>query len=134
MPYIRIQLSQSVSQMETLRLANEITNIMTTILRKKQALVSVSLESIPASQWFIDGKNMAERDETTAFVSAKITDETNTAEEKAQAIAAIDVLLTEVLGTLAEASYIVLDCLPATDWGYSGKTQASRKTGTYSPP
>jgi 4-oxalocrotonate tautomerase len=132
MPYIRVQLGKPVSPAETLRLADGITDVMTTILHKKQSLVSVSLETIPASQWFIGGQNMAEQTETTAFVSAKITEGTNTVEEKAKATAAIHTLLGEVLGTLAEASYIVLDCLPATDWGYASRTQASRKANAAS--
>lgn len=127
MPYISVQLSKPASPAETVLLANGITDIMTRILRKKRELVSVSIDSIPASQWFIGGQNMAGQGGTTAFVSARITQDTNTVEEKSAAIAAIDKLLTEVMGTLAEASYIVLECLPATGWGYSGRTQASRK-------
>lgn len=127
MPYISVQLSKPASPAETVLLANGITDIMTRILRKKRELVSVSIDSIPASQWFIGGQNMAEQGETTAFVSTRITQDTNTVEEKSAAIAAIYSLLTEVMGTLAEASYIVLECLPVTDWGYSGRTQASRK-------
>lgn len=127
MPYISIQLSKPASATETQALANGMTEIMSGILRKKRELVAVSIDSIPAPQWFIGGQSLTEQGAVSAFVSARITEGTNTLEEKAQAIAAIHTLLSDVVGTLAEASYIVLECLPATDWGYSGKTQASRK-------
>jgi 4-oxalocrotonate tautomerase len=127
MPYIAVRISKTVSTTQARQLAAGITDIMTDTLRKQRSLVAVSIESIPDAQWFIASQDMAELQNTTAFVSAIITEGTNTETEKSRAIAAIFALLTDVLGVLAEASYIVLDCVPATDWGYSGKTQASRK-------
>ena len=129
MPYIAVRISKEVSATQVWQLATGITDIMTDILHKKRSLVAVSIESIPASQWFIASQDMVALQNSTAFVSGIITDGTNTEAEKSLAIAAIFELLTEVLGVLAEASYVVLDCVPATDWGYSGKTQASRKAG-----
>jgi 4-oxalocrotonate tautomerase len=37
--------------------------------------------------------------------------------------------LNELLGPLAEASYIIVRELPAEDWGYGGHTQAARRVG-----
>ncbi|QTR44806.1 tautomerase family protein [Thiothrix litoralis] len=127
MPYIAVRISKTVSAAQVQQLASGITDIMTDTLCKQRSLVAVSIESIPASHWFVASQNMAELQNTTAFVSGIITEGTNTEAEKSHAIAAIFALLTEVLGVLAEASYIVLDCVPATNWGYSGKTQANRK-------
>ena len=127
MPYITVRISKTVSTTQAQQLATGITNIMTEILHKQRSLVAVSIDSIPASQWFIASESMGEQQNTTAFVSALITAGTNTEAEKSYAIAALFDLLTDTLGVLAVASYIALDCLPATDWGYSGKTQASRK-------
>lgn len=127
MPYITVRISKTVSTPQAQQLATGITNIMTDILHKQRSLVAVSIDSIPASQWFIASESVDEQQNTTAFVSALITAGTNTEAEKSHAIAALFDLLTDTLGVLAVASYIVLDCLPATNWGYSGKTQASRK-------
>lgn len=127
MPYITVRISKTVSTTQAQQLATGITNIMTEILHKQRSLVAVSIDSIPASQWFIASESMDAQQNTTAFVSALITAGTNTEAEKSYAIAALFDLLTDTLGVLAVASYIALDCLPATDWGYSGKTQASRK-------
>ena len=127
MPYIAVRISKTVSATQAQQLAGGITDIMTNTLRKQRSLVAVSIESIPASQWFIASQDMEVLQNITAFVSGIITEGTNTEAEKSHAIAALFELLTEVLGVLAEASYIVLDCVPASDWGYSGKTQASRK-------
>lgn len=127
MPYITVRISKTVSASRAQQLAVGITAIMTDILHKKRSLVAVSVESITAIHWFIATQSVEESQSTTAFVSALITEGTNSDAEKSQAIAAIFNLLTEVLGVMAEASYVVLECLPATNWGYSGKTQASRR-------
>ena len=38
--------------------------------------------------------------------------------------------LSQQLGPLHEASYVVVQEVPAGDWGYGGRTQAQRKAGS----
>jgi 4-oxalocrotonate tautomerase len=35
-------------------------------------------------------------------------------------------MLQDVVGTIQEACYVVIDDIPADSWGYGGKTQAAR--------
>ena len=35
-------------------------------------------------------------------------------------------MIQNIVGTIQEASYIVIDELPGESWGYDGKTQAMR--------
>ena len=58
----------------------------------------------------------------------KITAGTNSESDKGALIARLNRLLREELGGLAEASYIVIHEVPAGSWGYSGITQAARKS------
>lgn len=128
MPYIEVKIAQnSLPEDKAIELSSGMTDVMTNTLNKKRALVSVSIETIKPARWFVAETSIAKESMTTAFVSARITQGTNTKEEKAKAIQEIADLLNESLGVMAEASYIVLDEIPATDWGYSGKTQESRK-------
>lgn len=129
MPYIEVRIAGTELAEEQLeRLSAGITNIMADTLGKKRSLVAVSVETIPPQRWFIAGSTMAGQHQATAFVSARITQGTNTEEQKAAALNELFRLLSSVLGVMAEATYIVLDELPATDWGYGGFTQTSRKT------
>lgn len=129
MPYIEVKIARkSISDQKAQEISLGITEIMTSVLRKKRSLVAVSIETIDPTKWFVAETVVAEQNSATAFVSARITQDTNTEEEKEEAIKAIFQLLSDVLGIMAEASYIVLESLPSTDWGYSGKTQGSRKS------
>lgn len=129
MPYIEVRIAGTELAEEQLdRLSAGITHIMADTLAKKRSLVAVSVETIPPQHWFIAGSSMSAQQQATAFVSARITQGTNTEVQKAAALSELFQLLNSVLGVMAEATYIVLDELPATDWGYSGYSQASRKT------
>jgi 4-oxalocrotonate tautomerase len=66
----------------------------------------------------------------TALLEISITAGTNTAQEKADFIAAAWAELQRQLaagGPLEPASYVIVRELPAGDWGYGGKTQAARR-------
>lgn len=122
MPYIAIQTTQTLLPQQAQQLADGVTDIMVNLLHKKRELVAVSIQPLHG-QWFIN----AQANLSTAFMQAYITANTNTEIEKAQAQTALFNLLETVLGKLSEATYIVLHNVPATDWGYSGQTQAARK-------
>lgn len=128
MPYIEVRIAGTELAEEQLeRLSAGITNIMADTLGKQRSLVAISVETIPPQRWFIAGSNMTGGDQATAFVSARITQGTNTEAQKAAALNELFQLLGNVLGSMAAASYVVLDEIPATDWGYGGYSQASRK-------
>ncbi len=46
--------------------------------------------------------------------------------EKTEIIKQIIELLKETIGTLQEASYVIIDEITASSWGYNGLTQAKR--------
>lgn len=131
MPYIDIQIAKSdLEQSLVNELAQGITDIMSEVLGKQRELVAVSVSNVPQHHWFIAGQSLEDGSfRTTAYVCGRITQGSNTVEQKSAALEAIHLLLTRLLGPLCEASYIVLEELPATDWGYSGLSQYSRKSG-----
>jgi 4-oxalocrotonate tautomerase len=73
--------------------------------------------------WSIGGESS---DSTTAYLDAKITAGSNSAEEKGALLQRLHALLVDTMGELAEASYLVVHELPAENWGYAGVTQAAR--------
>lgn len=129
MPYIAVKLAteQTLTEVQQQLLIEGITQVMAETLHKKRHLVAISLEYLPVQQWFIAGQDLTTN---SAFIEAYITEGTNSETEKSQAITELYALATQALGQVEEATYIVLNNRPATDWGYAGKTQASR----YSAP
>lgn len=109
------------------RLAQELTSLTERLLGKRREVTAVLIEDLPAARWFVDGKDVQR---PTALLEISITAGTNTAEEKAAFVEAAFAELQRQLGCggpLEEASYVVVRELPASDWGYSGKTQLARR-------
>lgn len=127
MPLINIQLTHEISQLQENQLAMGATKIMESILGKKPELTAVNISIIEPTQWFIGNNKLPETGELSAQVIAKISENTNTEEQKAQAIDAFHELLDEHCGPINEISYVQLDEIPTTDWGYGGKTQEQRR-------
>lgn len=116
--------------------ARELTDHTARLLGKKLPLTAVAWLA-PPLDWYIGAEPMADRniDGTTAHrtfsLDIRITAGTNTDAEKAAWIAAAWDTLTRALPGLTEsASYVCVTELPATDWGYGGRTQADRKVSS----
>ena len=108
---------------------HELSDHTARLLHKKRSLTAVAINGAPAA-WFIGGdrlQNLGGAACRTFALEIRITAGTNTAEEKAAWIAAAwDTMRQAVPGVVAEASYVSIVEIPATDWGYGGRTQAAR--------
>ncbi len=132
MPYISIRVACDDKRDELNRLLAEgSTQIMAEVLGKRAELTAVSVERLAPAQWSIAGESVAERGQSSAFVSAKISVGSNTADQVEQAITAFYQLLHSVLGTLSEVSYVVIDEVPMTHWGCGGRTQLWRQQARF---
>lgn len=125
MPFIRITASGSTLAAEQiLRLQTEMTELMSSVLRKKANLTSVLVEQPVVAGWAIGGSTAR----VAVHVDATITAGTNSPEEKARFIEQTMKLLKHVFGgELNPATYIVIAEVPAQSWGYGGRTQESRR-------
>lgn len=116
---------------ERLAVMRELTDHTARLLGKKLPLTAVAVLPAPLG-WGIGGEPVdpgAAHGPTarTFALEIRITAGTNTARQKAEWIAAAwDTLRRAVPGALAEASYVSILEIAATDWGYGGRTQASR--------
>lgn len=123
MPYIEVMIEPAPSDAQAESLAQGITDAMVTIMGKRREVTAVHIVGAKSHLWLIGGEKSSA---PTAYVDVKITEGSNTAEQKAELIAHLNRLLDETLGGLAEASYIVVHELPGANWGYAGRTQAER--------
>ena len=127
MPFISIKVAGPTLAPEQIKaLQTQTTALMAEVLRKKAELTAVLVEQVPVTGWSAGANAVA----VAAHLEAAITSGTNSADEKARFIAEAARMLKSVLGAnLPEATYIVLQDIPADSWGYDGLTQAARRYG-----
>jgi 4-oxalocrotonate tautomerase len=126
-PTLNLRLAPPVDAMRARALAGALTELTAEVLGKRREVTVVTVESLPPDHWFIDSNPASQ---ATAQLQIHITSGTNTAEQKARFVEAAFALLQRHLapqGALAAASYVQVHALPATDWGYGGRTQAARR-------
>jgi 4-oxalocrotonate tautomerase len=96
------------------------------ILHKAPELTAIAIQYAPRGQWFIGGETLERMDKASFFLDIKVSDETNTAQEKAAYIAAVYAGMAELLGPLHEVSYVHIDDARPAAWGWGGVTQQVR--------
>lgn len=126
MPYIDVRLQPVPTSEQAAILTRGITESMTGLMGKRREVTAVRIGATESVLWTVGAEACTQ---PTAYVDVKITQGTNSPEQKAALLQRLHTLLVETLGGLAEASYIVIHELPAENWGYAGVTQAARAAG-----
>lgn len=93
------------------------------MLGKKRELTAIAIEYVNPANWFIAGKNITS---PTFYLDIKVTEGTNTKNEKTAYIKQVFSGLSEILGNVAPASYIVIHEVRGDAWGYQAETQEFR--------
>ena len=133
MPFVHIRLAgaRSISPEQVRHLQIEATRLMATVMRKNAELTSVLVEVVPLDGWSIGAKPAP----VAAHLDVKVTQGTNSPEEKERFIAAAAALLREVMSeALPVATYVVVDEVPADAWGYDGRSQGERRRAALAQP
>ena len=126
MPYLHIQISGARDDALAARAAATAAELTAGILGKDRALTAVVVEFVEPAHWFIAGRALVAGAARSYHWYASITDETNTKAEKARYIAAVHRAMAELLGDVAEHSYVHVADLRASAYGYGGRTQEAR--------
>lgn len=126
MPYLNIKLSGEPSPRLSEEVAQSLTRITADLLGKKSEVTAVVVEPIPLHSWFTGGMPLASTGRSSFYLDIKITEGTNTKQEKASYISHIFAAMQDLLGAIDEASYIVIHDVRADSWGYQGVTQEYR--------
>lgn len=124
MPLIQITLAAPPAAPETIAaLQRDTTRLMRDLLHKDAALTVVAVSQLPAGSHAAAGRAV----QSAASLVATITAGTNSDADKAAFVAAATRMLAAAIGGSAAPVYVALHELPATDWGYDGRTQAARR-------
>jgi 4-oxalocrotonate tautomerase len=126
MPHLHIQISGARDDALAGQAAATAAELTAGILGKDRALTAVVVEFVEPAHWFIAGRALAAGAARSYHWHASITDETNTKAEKARYIAAVHQAMAELLGDVAEHSYVHVADLRASAYGYGGRTQEAR--------
>ncbi|WP_310627681.1 hypothetical protein [Limnohabitans sp.] len=127
MPILTLKLSDNARIQNTQTLAQGLTQLSADVLHKRADVTSVVFQRIAANDWWVGGEAS---DQVLMQLDMRITQGTNTEAEKAAFIAqAFDLLLRHFVDgqQLHATSYISVQELPASDWGYGGLTQQQRR-------
>jgi 4-oxalocrotonate tautomerase len=95
-------------------------------LGKDPAVTAVTVEDVPAHRWFCGGRSLAEQGLASFWLDIRVTDSTNTKDEKANFIAHTFGAMQSILGPLHEESYVHVNDVHAYAYGFGGLTQEQR--------
>ena len=126
MPILNVKISTAKSKEMTASISSILIDLTSRILHKDPNLISIAIEYCAPEDWIVGGKSLQEQGKSSIYFDIKITDETNTKAEKAQYIQEAFEAFAKLLGNLHEESYIYVDDVRATAYGYGGRTQESR--------
>jgi 4-oxalocrotonate tautomerase len=126
MPILTVKVSARKSAELTRAISGILFELTARILKKKPEVTSIAIDYVDPDDWIVGGKSLSELGKRSVYLDIKITDETNTKAEKAQYIREAFDAFGQLLGDLHEVSYIYIEDVRATAYGYGGKTQEYR--------
>lgn len=126
MPILNVKVSAKRSAELTKAISGILLELTTRILHKKPEVTSIAIDYVDPDDWIVAGKSLTEQGKSSIYFDIKITDETNTKAEKAQYIREAFEAFSQLLGNLHEESYIYVEDVRATAYGYGGLTQEYR--------
>ena len=126
MPILNVKLGVERSPDTTRRVATLLADLTTRILRKSPQVTAIAISYVDPADWIIAGKSLVEHGLGSFYFDIKITDETNTKDEKARFIQEAFDGLRGILGELHTESYIHVQDVRGAAYGYGGRTQEWR--------
>ena len=126
MPILTVKIAAVRSDGTTARVASFLADAIALVLGKKPEVTAIAIEYVDPRDWIVAGVRLSEHGKTSFFLDIRITDETNSKDEKARYIREVFDGMADILGDLHEESYIHVHDVRAASYGYGGKTQEFR--------
>lgn len=126
MPILNVKVSATKSPELTRQIAELLLDLTARILKKERRLTAIAIDFIDHDSWVVGGELLSEQGKNSVYFDIKVTDETNTKAEKAQYIREAFDGFARILGNLHEESYVYVQDVRATAYGYGGLTQEYR--------
>jgi 4-oxalocrotonate tautomerase len=126
MPILNVKVSGKASPERSQTIAHMLSHHTQDILHKKPELTAITINYIDPEHWFVGGQTLLAHNQSSVYMDIKVTDETNTKDEKAAYIQAVFKSFADILGDLHPESYIYVEDVRAAAYGYGGLTQEYR--------
>lgn len=126
MPYINVTLTGAADAALSRQIAQTVSGLTAEHLRKDPTVTAVSVSTIDPQHWFAGGRSLAELGVSTYWLDIKVVDGTNTKAELAAYLEAVHAAMGKLLGAVHEESYTLVHEVPASAYGFGGKTQEYR--------
>ncbi|AMM17082.1 4-oxalocrotonate tautomerase [Burkholderia sp. PAMC 28687] len=126
MPILNVKVSGEKSAEKVLAISDMLLELTSSLLGKKRDVTAITIQFVNPDSWVIAGKPLTEHKKASFYMDIKVTDETNTKDEKARYIAQVYAGFARILGELHEESYIYVEDVRAASYGYGGRTQEYR--------
>ena len=126
MPILNVKVSAVRSDELTRQIGGLLIELTTRILGKNPAVTAIAIDYVDPRDWMAGGRTLAEQAKSSVYFDVKITDETNTKDEKARYVREAFDGFAKLLGNLHEESYIYVQDVRADAYGYGGRTQEWR--------
>src|SRR5262244_2789006 len=102
------------------------TDLAAQVLRKDSKVTAVLVQAVDPADWFCAGHSLAQSGLAAFWLESRITEGSNTKDEKAAFIAAVFKRMGELLGPLHVESYVHVHDVRADGYGFGGVTQEER--------
>jgi 4-oxalocrotonate tautomerase len=126
MPILNVKVSAKKSPELVSKISALLLDLTTNLLHKKPEVTAIVIDFVEHDCWIVGGKPLSEQGKNSFYFDIKITDETNTKDEKARYISAAFKGFADLLGNLHEESYIHIEDVRAASYGFGGFTQEYR--------
>jgi 4-oxalocrotonate tautomerase len=126
MPILNVKVSASRSPALTTAITEMLLERTTRILGKKRDLTAIVIDYVHPDDWIVGGQSLSAQGKNSFYFDIKVVDETNTKSEKAQYIEEVFAGFRTLLGELHPESYIYIQDVRPTAYGFGGKTQEFR--------
>ena len=126
MPILNVKVSSKRTPEMTVAISETLLELTTRILHKKRELTAIAIDYVDPEDWIVGGKSLAQQGRSSFYFDIKVVDETNTKQEKAQYIRECFDAFAKLLGDLHPESYIHVQDVRPTTYGFGGLTQEYR--------
>ncbi|MGQ3073880.1 MAG: tautomerase family protein [Ferrovibrionaceae bacterium] len=126
MPILNVTLSSAPDAALAAAVAGELSRLTAALLGKNPQVTAVAVGHVDPAHWFVAGQRLSEIGKASFFLDTRITDGTNTKDEKAAYVAAVFEAMARLLGPIHEESYVHVHDVRGDAYGYGGKTQDYR--------
>lgn len=126
MPILNVKVSRPASSQLVRDISETLLELTSRILRKQRDVTSIAIDFVPPEHWVVAGRTLAEHGKASFYFDVKVTDGTNTKDEKAQYVHEAFDAFARLLGPLHPESYAYVQEVKGDAYGYGGRTQEFR--------